>query len=291
MDNSALNLIRWAESELRLSDVACPHKDAEALFIDSFEMCREDIYLSKDFKPHMQRLNLFKRYVKLRASRYPLQYILKKTEFMGLPFLLEEGVFIPRPETEVLVERLIKEIESRRRKRVNVLDIGTGCGNIAISLTKNTTGCKIIASDISGKALKVAAKNARLHGAKKSIRFLKSRLFDKISSIFYNYFDIIISNPPYVRKRDIGKLQPEISHENVSALDGGEDGLYFYKRILSKGMRYLRKDGIFIFEIGYDQAEDLARLVKSDKRLSRSISFKDYSGHNRVALVRRKKVG
>lgn len=289
--NTPFELVRWAETELKRADIPYAHRDAEALFTDSFGMRREDIYLARDFRLHAQCLKTFRRYVKLRASRYPLQYILKKADFMGLVFLLEEGVFIPRPETEILVERLIEEIKSEGKRRVNVLDIGTGCGNIAISLTKNIAGCKIIASDISASALKVADKNARSHGVKKDIKFVKSGFFDKISSIFYNYFDMIISNPPYVRRRDVEGLQPELSYEDVTALNGGEDGLYFYKRILSDGMRYLRRDGVFIFEIGYDQAEDIARLAKRDNRLQAPELFKDYNGHRRIALVRRRRVG
>lgn len=302
--DSALNLIDWAEVELRRSDVKCARRDAEMLFMDTFDARREDLYLTEDYKVAPQRLNLFRRYVKIRASRYPLQYILKKTEFMGLAFALEEGIFIPRPETELLVERIIEYIKSKKRKRINpvrdvkdtkarrkisnginILDVGTGCGNIAISLTKNVTRCRIMTSDISDKALKVAAKNARFHGVKKKIKFIKSSLFDKISSVFYNYFDIIVSNPPYVRKKDIGELQPEILYEDVITLDGGADGLYFYKHILNDGLKYLKKGGIFIFEIGYDQAKDIARLIKDDNRFSPPKFFKDYSGHNRIVLI------
>ena len=286
MDNITLNLIKWAETELKRSDIRCARGDAEALFMDSFSVQREDIYLMRDFKPSGYRLNLFKRYIKLRVSRYPLQYILKNTEFMGLPFALEEGVFIRRPETELLVEKVLEDIRSRHKKMTNILEIGTGCGNIAISLTKNVTDCKIIASDISDKALRVATRNARFHGVKKNIKFVKSDFFIKIPHIFYNYFDIIVSNPPYVRRIEIGGLEPELWYEDVTTLSGGEDGLYFYRRILNDGTRYLKKGGIFALEIGYNQAGDIKNVIKNDDRFSKTTFFKDYNGYDRVAIIK-----
>jgi release factor glutamine methyltransferase len=254
--------------------------------MDSFGARYEDIYLSKNFKISRYRLNLFKHYVELRTARYPLQYILKNAEFMGLSFTLDEGVFIPRPETELLVEKVIEYIKLIGKNEVNVFEIGTGCGNIAISLTKNVTGCKILASDISDKALRVASRNARFPNVENNIEFVKSNFFENLPNHYINYFDIILSNPPYVRKSEIGYLQPEISYEDVISFDGGEDGLYFYKRILNDGAKYLKKDGIFAFEIGYDQREEIARLTKNDGRFSVPVFFKDYSGYERVVTVR-----
>ena len=304
MKRPHLDLIRWAKEELERSDVPCAGKDAENLFMHSFNMRRENIYARKDFGLDADKIALFKRYVKLRASRFPLQYIIKKAEFMGLAFALERGVFIPRPETELLVERVLEKIRPMNKKRinptlstyeetlrsrkggVNILEMGTGCGNIAISLTKNATNCKIIASDVSDKALEIAAKNARAHGVKNRIKFIKSNYFDNISAIYYNYFDIIISNPPYVRRSEIEHLQPEIAYEDTAALDGRKDGLYSYRRILSDGTKFLKKGGIFAFEIGYDQAADLKHLIKKSGRFSETLFYKDYSGLKRILITK-----
>ncbi len=286
MDNNVLNLIRWAEKELERSEIPGAMKEAETLFMHSFKAPREHIYTIEDFKPHSDNIGLFRRYVKLRASRFPLQYIVNSEEFMGLRFALERGVFIPRPETELLVEKALDEIASIGRKRVNILEIGTGCGNIAISLTKQATSCKIIASDISGKALKVADKNARRLGVKRNIKFIKSGYFAKISAIYYNYFDIIISNAPYIRRAEIEHLQPEIGYEDIKALDGGEDGLYSYRRILGDGTGYLKRGGKFIFEIGYDQAEDIKRLIGNDGRFFETKFFTDYNGCKRAVVTK-----
>jgi release factor glutamine methyltransferase len=308
MKNDALDLIRWAEERLRWSDIPCARHEAEVLFMGSFGMHREDIYRIEDFQPPVHHLETFKHHVRLRTFRYPLQYICKNTEFMGLLFELEEGVFIPRPETELLVmktleyinkiknekvtnfgkNKLLKNIShpSCTSNRINILEIGTGCGNIAISLTKNATECKIIASDVSDLALQVAVKNAQLHGVRKDITFIKSSFFENLSANYYGYFDIIVSNPPYIRREDIKHLQQEVSYEDILALDGGEDGLYFYRRILSEGVRYLEEHGIFAFEIGYDQAEELKNIIYSNsRRFTEPVFYKDYSGYNRVVMV------
>ncbi|MBL7071199.1 MAG: peptide chain release factor N(5)-glutamine methyltransferase [Candidatus Omnitrophica bacterium] len=282
-----MKLIKWGESELKKSDIKSATYDAETLFMDSFKASREDLFLGNDVKLPVKRLDLFRHYIALRASRYPLQYILNKVEFLGHDFILEEGVFIPRPETEILVERSTEHIISKGKKKVNILEIGTGCGNIAISLTKSIPGCRIIASDISSKALKTAAKNAKMHGAIKRIRFVKSDLFDNISSIFYDYFDIIISNPPYVRKRDLVTLQPELSHEDRRALDGGAGGIRFYKQILKEGVKYLKREGSFAFEIGYDQADEVEGIIRKDGRFLGPEFYHDHCGHKRVTIIGR----
>jgi len=223
---------------------------------------------------------------------------------MSLSFALEEGIFIPRRETELLVEKVIAYIKSigknevnpvrdqyQKKARnisngVNIFELGVGCGNIAISLAKNVMDCKIIGCDISDKALQVASRNARFHNVENNIKFVKSNFFEALPNDYINYFDIILSNPPYVRKSEIGYLQPEISYEDTISLDGGEDGLYFHKRILNEGTKYLKKDGIFAFEIGYDQREGIRCLLKDNCRFQEPNFFKDYSGYNRVVIIR-----
>ena len=204
---------------------------------------------------------------------------------MGLPLKMEEGVFIPRPETEIVVEKVFTLTRDMASKDINVLDIGTGSGNIAISLTKNITNCKIIASDISDLAIKTAKDNAAANLVSERIAFIKSDLFRDIPRTYYHYFDIIIANPPYVRRAEIRGLQPEISHEDIRALDGGWDGLDFYRRILDEGRRYLKTGGIFAFETGYDQGDAVAEIARQYPGVGGTKIFKDYNGHDRVAIV------
>ncbi len=281
-------LIKWAEYELKRSGIKCAGHDAERLFLDVFQRSREDLAFDDGFRPSLKHADLFRRYVALRASRYPLQYILNYTEFYGIPLKLAEGVFIPRPETEILVDRLSEYLRAKGKRDFSVLEIGTGSGNIAISLTKNVTGCKILASDISDKALKTAEDNARANGVNDGIGFIRSDGFDDIPHAYYNYFDVIVSNPPYVRRSELAALEPEISHEDPRALDGGRSGLRFYARILKNGMKFLKKDGVFAFEIGYDQAGRIADIAKKDRRFLEPRIHKDLNGCDRVMMIERR---
>ena len=196
-----------------------------------------------------------------------------------------EGVFIPRPETEILIEKTAEIASGLGSRHLNILEIGTGSGNIAISLTKNVTNCRIIASDISDAALRTAFQNAKMNAVGNSIKFIKSDLFSNINSTYFTYFDIIISNPPYVRRGEIKGLQPEIAYEDIRALDGGDDGLDFYHRILDEGRRYLKAGGIFAFEIGCDQSGAITKIAEKYPELGRAETFKDYNGHDRIAII------
>ncbi len=260
----------WAEERLERAGIDTAKREAALLL----SFCPDSIS--------------FKRCVRRRAARYPLQYVLRGTEFMGLPLELRKGVFIPRPETELLVERILRKIEGINGQAIDILEIGTGSGNIAISLTKNVTNCKIIASDISDTALRTASRNALLNSVNEKIRFIKSDLFKNIPDTYLKYFDIVISNPPYIKRRGIKPLPPEISHEDVRALDGGADGLNFYRRIFRSGRRYLKPGGIFAFEIGYNQGPALRRMIKKYPDIGGIEIFKDYSGHDRIAITSNK---
>ena len=187
-----------------------------------------------------------------RLSNMPMQYILGSCEFMGLEFKVDENVLIPRPDTEVLVEEVLKY------KPHSALDIGTGSGAIAVSLAhygvKSVTAC-----DISDKALERAKENAGLNNA--DVIFVKSDLFENISG----KFDAIVSNPPYIRKDVIPTLTPQVrDYEPLLALDGGIDGLDFYRRIIKTAHGFLNHGGLLAFEIGYDQGEAVSALMREN---------------------------
>ncbi|MFH0839660.1 MAG: peptide chain release factor N(5)-glutamine methyltransferase [Candidatus Omnitrophota bacterium] len=262
-----LDLIKWGEKELLKSGVECALHDANTLM------------------RYSQDADSFRNHIEKRVSRYPLQYILKETDFMNARLKMEDGVFIPRPETEILVEKALEVISNIASNTVNILEIGTGSGNIAISLTKNVTNCRIIASDISDSAIETARENAVVNLVSDRVKFVKSDLFGDIPRTCYNYFGMIISNPPYVRREDIAGLQPEISYEDIRALDGGWDGLDFYGRILDEGRRYLKAGGVFLFEIGHDQGEAIFKITKQYKELNGFKLLKDYNGCDRVVIA------
>ena len=209
---------------------------------------------------------------------YPLQYITNQQYFMGLSFYVDENVLIPQPDTEILVETAIKNITKSGIKNkfildnIKVLDLCTGSGAIAISIKKYIPEAQVFASDISKNALKIAQKNANNNNVK--ISFIESDMFEKISDTF----DIIVSNPPYIRTDEISKLSKQVQNEPKLALDGGKDGLDFYKIIAKEAPKHLNKNGVILMEIGYDQGQAVTNLFQDSK------CIKDYAGNDRVVV-------
>jgi release factor glutamine methyltransferase len=227
--------------------------------------------------------------LKRRVRGEPIQYILGKTEFMGLEFKLTKDVLIPRPETEILVETVIK-IASGSRPQASgckIMDIGTGSGNIAISLAKILKNCKIVAIDISQEAINVARGNALLNGVVDKISFINQDFFSPQPFSF----DFIVSNPPYIPTLEINTLQPEISYEPRIALDGGRDGLDFYRRIIAESPEYLKEGGYLIMEIGFGQKDRIKNIFQKSENFEIIEVVRDYSSIERVivAKVRRDK--
>ena len=212
--------------------------------------------------------------VQKRIKRIPLAYIFGKTNFFGYDFEVDENVLIPRLDTEVLIEKLI-QIVGRNNENAKILDIGTGSGAIAIVLQKET-GAEVTAIDISEQALKLAKRNAKTNGA--DVLFIKSNLFDNIPNL---KFDFIVSNPPYIETETVKGLDPEVVlNEPILALDGGEDGLDFYRQIVSEAPKHLNSKGKLYFEIGYNQADAVCELMK-DKFKNITV-YKDYGNNDRV---------
>ena len=214
----------------------------------------------------------------------PLQYITHKQEFMGLDFYVDENVLIPQPDTEVLVEEAIKLIKNNESAKV--LDLCTGSGAIAVSIAKYSKNTKVIASDISKKALEVANKNV-INNNVQNVELLQSDMFEKLE----NYkFDLIVSNPPYIESSTIKNLSKEVQNEPEIALDGGKDGLEFYKIILKQAYKYLNKNGYLLLEIGYDQGEKILKLCKEyscNLNLITKKPIKDLGGNNRVIILQK----
>ena len=205
----------------------------------------------------------------------PLQHITHRQEFMKMDFFVDENVLIPRPDTEILVEEVIKIAQKYNSPRI--LDLCTGSGAIAISLKKFVPNADITAVDISEKALEIAQKNAEKLEAK--INFVKSDLFDKLDN---KKFDIIVSNPPYIRKDEIKKLSEEVQKEPKIALDGGEDGLDFYRIIAEQAINYLKTGSFLCFEIGYNQKNDVIKIIEDEQNYKNTYCKKDLYGNDRI---------
>lgn len=212
-----------------------------------------------------------------RAKHIPLAYILKKANFYGYDFIVDENVLIPRQDTEVLVENVIIAVCQLQEdgKKAKVLDIGTGSGAISITVALEA-GVECYSVDVSEKALEVAMQNAKKLNA--DVKFIKSDVFENIKDL---KVDLIVSNPPYIKTGVIAELEPEVAlNEPILALDGGDDGLIFYKKIIAEAKYHLNKNGKLYFEIGYDQAQAVKELMQNDFKDINVV--KDYGNNDRV---------
>lgn len=210
----------------------------------------------------------------------PLQHITHSQEFMKMNFYVNENVLIPRPDTEILVEEVINIAKKINAKKI--LDLCTGSGAIAISLAKYIENSQITAVDISEEALRIAKLNAVNNNVEDKITFVKSDLFENIVKEKY---DIIVSNPPYIKKNFIKKLDKEVQQEPYIALDGGYDGLDFYRKIISEGYQYLKFKGYLCMEIGYDQKQEVFDIIKKQEKYSNTYSKIDLGGNDRIVVT------
>ena len=257
--------------------------EAELLLEKAAGLNRTALFLRGEEVFSEEALTVYEGYLSEREQGRPTQYILGEWEFMGLPFHVGEGVLIPRGDTEVLVETILEKQQSEPIK--SILDIGTGSGCIPVSLGHYGKFEKIMAVDISPKALGYATKNAAENRV--SIDFYESDLFTNIPSEWKGRLDAIVSNPPYIPKKDIAELMTEVKDfEPMNALDGGEDGLDFYRVIVEQGKNWLKDGGWLFFEIGYDQGEDLRNLLKEFGYTEVEIR-QDLAGLDRVAMGRK----
>lgn len=209
----------------------------------------------------------------------PLQHITHHQEFMKMDFYVDENVLIPRPDTEILVEETIKI--AKKMDKPKILDLCTGSGAIAVSIAKNVPNAQVYAIDISSKAINVAKKNAKELNA--NVKFIKSNLFDKLEKM---KFDIIVSNPPYIKKKEINNLSLEVKKEPELALDGGIDGLDFYRKITKQAIDYLKLGSYLCFEIGYDQKDDVINIINKQEQYSKANCIKDLGGNDRVIITK-----
>ena len=221
--------------------------------------------------------------VKKIRQGFPIEHITHQKEFMKLNFFVDENVLIPRQDTEILVEEAISLAKKFNFKKI--LDLCTGSGAIAISLAKYLINSEITAVDISSEALKIAKKNAINNEVEDKITFVNSDMFTNLNN---EKFDIIVSNPPYIKRSLIKKLDEEVKKEPIIALDGGEDGLHFYRNIAKGCYQYLKYGGYLCIEIGYDQKEEVIEIIKNEEKFDNIYSKKDLYGRDRIVVARLK---
>ncbi|VAX35325.1 Peptide chain release factor N(5)-glutamine methyltransferase [hydrothermal vent metagenome] len=231
---------------------------------------------------------LYQRMKERRSSNEPLQYIIGYCDFIGLTLSVDKRVLVPRPETEILVEKAIQLLQEteKRNKPLKILDLGTGSGNIAIALAKNITRAYITSVEISQDALDVAQHNAIQHKVDSRIDFVCKDMKTFLAED-KGIFDLIISNPPYIPSKQFSTLPLDVQQEPRLSLDGGEDGLDFYQSIIINANRLLNKGGFLLMEIGDGQREGIERLFQKYSYYQVSIFYKDYVGTERIVEARR----
>jgi len=280
------DVLFWTSDYFTDKEISSPHLNAELLIAHVLECSRLDLYLKYDKPLTDNERDTIKQLIKKRITHYPLQYILGEVEFYGNKFAVEEGVLIPRPETEILIDSVLTYIHENPREEWKLLDIGTGSGNIPVSLSiileNENTKVSITAIDISENSLIVAKNNAAINNLD-NITFVQSDLFEKIKDTF----DCVISNPPYISENEFHKLPAEIKeYEPKEALLAKNNGLEFYERILQKANEFLTSDGVIFFEIGYTQKKGVTELAEQ-YTFKIIDSKKDYNDFDRVLILKK----
>ena len=221
--------------------------------------------------------------IKILKKGVPIEHITHQKEFMKLSFFVDKNVLIPRQDTEILVEEVINIAKKNNAKKI--LDLCTGSGAIAVSLAKYLPQAEITAIDISNEALKIAKKNAISNNVENQITFISSDMFTNLNE---EKFDIIVSNPPYIKTNVIKNLDIQVQNEPYIALDGGKDGLDFYKKIINESYQYLKYNGYLCLEIGFDQKIDVIELIENTESFTGTYSKKDLFDNDRIIVTRLK---
>ncbi|WP_279223290.1 peptide chain release factor N(5)-glutamine methyltransferase [Megamonas hypermegale] len=274
------SLLNWTVNYFKSKNIQSARLDAEVLL--SHVLRQERIYLYVHFDEPMEQneLSKFREYVKKRAQHVPIAYIIGEREFMGLPFKVTKDTLIPRPDTEILVENVLNNVD--KDKEIEIVDIGTGSGAIILSLLVNLPNAQGKTVDISSKAIEVAKENAVNLQVNDRCEFFVGDLFAPLND---NKFDLIVSNPPYIPQKDIATLEDDVKeYEPVSALTDGGDGLSYYRRLLSEGKAYIKENGFIALEIGIYQSEDVKQIAMDNGWKNIKI-IKDYAGIDRVVLA------
>lgn len=272
-------LLEIGANELKKSKIENPIAIAKQLMC--FVTGKDKIYLITNANTELknEQEQFFLTAINKVVQNIPLQYITNKQEFMKMDLYVDENVLIPRADTEIVVEEAIKIINENNL--TNILDMCTGSGAIAIAISKYTENRNITAVDISEKALEVARKNA-ISNNTTAIEFICSDMFENVTG----KYDLIISNPPYIQKNVIESLDENVKKEPILALDGGDDGLDFYRNLENNAYEYLNENGYLVLEIGFDQKGEVTKLLQN--KYKDIICKKDLGGNDRVIICKRR---
>ena len=285
-----LDLIRWTDERFQREGLSPARLDAEVLLAASLGMSRIGLYTHYDQPLRKDELTRFKSLIQRRLHHEPVAYILGRREFWSLSFQVTRDVLIPRPETELLVEEALHLLSRSGPPTVpcRILEIGTGCGAVIVALAHEFPSARMVATDVSEKALRVAVQNAADNGVRDRIQFLQGDLFAPLRR--EPAFDLILTNPPYIPQDQVPGLPAEVrDFEPRIALDGGKGGLEFYRRALPEVDDYLSPGGWFLTEMGYDQDRLIRQIAERNQALGSFDFIRDLSGKNRVFKAQKKK--
>jgi len=288
-----LKILEWTTSYFKSRSIESPRPSAEILLAHILEINRIDLYLQYDQPLNSNELEKFKALIKRRAEREPVAYITGIKEFWSLELAVTKEVLIPRPETECLVEASLLLLSgasagNSKIEPMNILDLGTGSGAIVLALAKEQPMHHYFASDCSINTIKVAKNNAKKNNLDKKVSFFTGDWLTSLNEKKIS-FDVIISNPPYIRTGDIARLQPEIyEYEPLRAIDGKEDGLSSLKHIINSAHNLLKRYGTLVLEIGHDQRDAVSRIIENCGQYENIAFSKDYSKYDRVVQMSKK---
>ena len=295
---TVLKIIQWTTEYLKGKGIDNPRLDSEVLLAHLLRLDRVGLYLNFDRPLSRYELSSFREIVKRRGSREPLQYITGHQEFWSLDFKVTPDVLIPRPDTEILVEEALKAVrretlDVRRQNQLpfTILDLCTGSGCIAISLAHELKDAVVYAVDTSEAALSIARENAEKNGVRDRVIFLQGDLYEALTSYVSRLtsYDIIVSNPPYIKNIDIPNIQPEVrDYEPRMAVDGGTEGLGFYKRIVADAPNHLSPHGWLMVEVGEGQADAVSKMMADTGAFESISTVKDLAGIERVVKAHKK---
>ena len=285
-----LKLLNWTTTYFQSHQIDSPRATAEILLAHTLDVKRIDLYLRHDQPLSHSELTRFKTLIKRRVDREPVAYIVGHREFWAIDLKVSPQVLIPRPETECLVEAILDLDRNRPSHTPKILDLGTGSGAIVIALASERADHLFYASDISPAALAVARENARRLGHADRIHFFAGNWFDPLRT-GGPQFDIIVSNPPYIETSTLSQLQPEIHRwEPRLALDGDADGLRYIRHLIINAHAFMRPGGFLVLEIGHDQRMGVQKIATDCEYYDNIIFKQDYGRHDRVAVLRKKRV-
>lgn len=283
-----MKLLQWAVTYFKSHDIDSPRATAEILLSHALAANRIDLYLHYDQPLNAAELNRFKVVVKRRIKREPVAYILGHKEFWTLDLEVTPEVLIPRPETECLVERALENLAAAPdSSRKHILELGTGSGAILLALASEKPRHAYWGTDISAGAIRLAQRNAICHGLAENMRFIVADWFAPFAART-DLFDMIVSNPPYIKTEDLEQLRPEIkAFEPLVALDGSADGLRCLRHIIESAHLYLKPGGRLILEMGHDQKTPLTQIIDRCGQYEDISYYTDYSGYDRIVAMRK----